>query len=58
MDCEHVFDRLLPMVERKIKDATDYRPAWLDEGPSLFDGGSRIEIPGIHDLVLKADVPT
>ncbi len=46
------------MVERKIKDATDYRPAWLDEGPSLFDGGSRIEIPGIHDLVLKADVPT
>jgi hypothetical protein len=22
LDCEHVFDRLLPMVERKIKDAT------------------------------------
>jgi len=33
-----------------------YRPVWLEEGPSSFDGGSKIEIPGINDLVLKADV--
>jgi hypothetical protein len=22
LDCEHVFDRLLPMLERKVKEAT------------------------------------
>src|SRR6202030_4442723 len=33
-----------------------YRPVWLEEGPSSFDGGSKIEIPGINDLVLRADV--
>jgi excisionase family DNA binding protein len=26
-----------------------YHPAWLEEGPSLFDGGLRIEIPGELD---------
>jgi hypothetical protein len=29
---------------------------WLEEGPSSLDAGSNIEIPGINDLVLKADV--
>jgi hypothetical protein len=24
LDCKHVFDRLLPMVERKIKETTGY----------------------------------
>jgi len=33
-----------------------YRAAWLEEGPSSFDGGSKIEIPGINDLVQKVDV--
>jgi hypothetical protein len=33
-----------------------YRPAWLEEGPSSFDGGSKIEIPGINHLVQEADV--
>jgi hypothetical protein len=54
LDCEHVFDRLLPTVERNIKEATV--PLGWKKGPSSFDGGSKIEIPGINHLVQKADV--
>jgi hypothetical protein len=47
-------NRLLPMVD--AQDQRGYRPAWLEEGPLSFDGGSNIEIPGINELVLKADL--